>query len=146
MVVLGQRKVAEKSNEIIAIPELLKILAISGCTVTIDAIGTQTNIAKAIIEGEADYVLSVKENQGHLYEGISGLFAVDESQNLKYVSLAYAQTTNKDHGRIEVRECWVPPIQNILASPEIPKVLRWWSGHGSSTARKPSGCVSTSPV
>lgn len=60
--VLGQRKVDEKSNEITAIPELLKLLALSGCIVTIDAMGTQTNIAKTIVEGEADYVLSVKEN------------------------------------------------------------------------------------
>lgn len=105
-IVLGQRKVDEKSNEITAIPELLKLLAISGCIVTIDAMGTQTKIAKSIVEAEADYVLSVKENQGHLYEDISVLFAVDQAQNFKYASLEYAQTTNKDHGRIEVRECW----------------------------------------
>ena len=104
--VVGQRKVDEKSNEITAIPELLKMLAISGCIVTIDAIGTQTNIAKTIVEAEADYVLSVKENQGHLYEDIAVLFAVDQAQNFKYASFEYAQTTNKDHGRIEVRECW----------------------------------------
>ena len=104
--VLGQRKVDEKSNEITAIPELLKLLALSGCIVTIDAIGTQTNIAKTIVEGEADYVLSVKENQGHLYEDISVLFGVDQAQNFKYASLEHAQITNKDHGRLEVRECW----------------------------------------
>jgi predicted transposase YbfD/YdcC len=104
--VLGQRKVDEKSNEITAIPELLKILALSGCIVTIDAIGTQTNIARTIVAADADYVLSVKENQGHLYEDISVLFAVDQAQNFKYASLEYAKTTNKDHGRIEVRECW----------------------------------------
>jgi predicted transposase YbfD/YdcC len=104
--VLGQRKVDEKSNEITAIPELLKMLALSGCIVTIDAIGTQTNIAKTIVEAEADYVLSVKENQGHLSEDVSVLFAVDQAQNFKYASLEYAHTTNKDHGRIEVRECW----------------------------------------
>ena len=104
--VLGQRKVDEKSNEITAIPELLKILALSGSIVTIDAMGTQTNIARTIVEGEADYVLSVKENQGHLYEDISVLFAVDQAQKFKYASLEYAHTTDKDHGRIEVRECW----------------------------------------
>jgi predicted transposase YbfD/YdcC len=104
--VLGQRKVDEKSNEITAIPELLKMLAISGCIVTIDAIGTQTNIARSIVEANADYVLSVKENQGHLYEDISVLFGVDQAQNFKYASFEYAKTTNKDHGRIEVRECW----------------------------------------
>lgn len=104
--VLGQRKVDEKSNEITAIPELLKLLALSGCIVTIDAIGTQTHIASTIVEEKGDYVLSVKENQGHLYEDISILFAVDQAQKFKYASLEYAQTTNKDHGRIEVRECW----------------------------------------
>jgi predicted transposase YbfD/YdcC len=115
--VLGQRKVDEKSNEITAIPELLNLLALAGCIVTIDAIGTQTHIAQTIIEAEADYVLSVKENQGHLYEDISVLFAVDQAQNFKYASLESAQTTNKGHGRIEVRECWStshPQYLNLL--------------------------------
>jgi predicted transposase YbfD/YdcC len=105
-IVLGQRKVDEKSNEITAIPELLKILAISGCIVTIDAIGTQTNIAKTIMEAHADYVLSVKENQGHLFEDISTLFAVDQAQNFKYASFEYKKTISKGHGRIDIRECW----------------------------------------
>jgi len=104
--VLGQRKVDEKSNEITAIPELLKLLAIAGCIVTIDAIGTQTSIAQTIIEAGADYVLSVKENQGHLFEDISVLFAVDQAQDFKYATFEHAKTTNKGHGRIEVRECW----------------------------------------
>ncbi len=119
--VLGQRKVDEKSNEITAIPELLKILALSGCIVTMDAIGTQTNIAKTIVEAKADYVLSVKENQGHLYEDISVLFAVDQAQHFKYAALEYAQTTNKDHGRIEVRECWstsYPDYLNLIRDRE----------------------------
>jgi predicted transposase YbfD/YdcC len=104
--VLGQRKVDEKSNEITAIPELLKILAISGCIVTIDAMGTQTNIVQTILEAKADYILSVKENQGHLYEDISVLFAVDQAQNFKYASFEYKKTVSKGHGRIDVRECW----------------------------------------
>jgi predicted transposase YbfD/YdcC len=104
--VLGQRKVDEKSNEIIAIPELLKILDISGCIITIDAIGTQTKIAKAIIDGGADYLLSVKENQGHLYQDISWLFEYDQKNKFKDASYDHAKTTNKEHGRIEVRECW----------------------------------------
>ena len=119
--VLGQRKVDEKSNEITAIPELLKMLALSGCIVTMDAIGTQTNIAKTIVEAEADYVLSVKENQGHLYEDISVLFGVDQAQNFKYASLEYAKTTHKDHGRIEVRECWStsnPAYLNLIRDRE----------------------------
>jgi predicted transposase YbfD/YdcC len=105
-IVLGQRKVDEKSNEITAIPELLKLLALSGCIVTIDAIGTQTDIAQTIIEAKADYVLSVKENQGHLFEDISVLFAVDQAQNFKYAAFEHIKTVNKGHGRIEVRECW----------------------------------------
>jgi predicted transposase YbfD/YdcC len=119
--VLGQRKVDEKSNEITAIPELLKLLALSGCIVTIDAIGTQTNIARTIVEAQADYVLSVKENQGNLYEDISVLFAVDQAQHFKYASFEYAQTTNKDHGRIEVRECWStsnPDYLNLIRNRE----------------------------
>jgi predicted transposase YbfD/YdcC len=119
--VLGQRKVDEKSNEITAIPELLKLLAISGCIVTVDAIGTQTNIAKTITEGEADYVLSVKENQGHLYEDVSVLFGVDQAQNFQYASLEYAKTTNKGHGRLEVRECWStsnPEYLNLIRNRE----------------------------
>ena len=104
--VLGQRKVNEKSNEITAIPELLKILDVSGCIVTIDAIGTQTKIAKVIIEGGADYLLSVKENQGHLYDDISWLFDYDQKNKFKDASYDHAKTVNKGHGRIEIRECW----------------------------------------
>ena len=104
--VLGQRKVDEKSNEITAIPELLKILDISGCIITIDAIGTQTKIAKAIVDNGADYLLSVKENQGHLFEEISWLFEYDQQNNFKDAAYDHAKTTNKGHGRIEIRECW----------------------------------------
>ena len=104
--VLGQRKVDEKSNEITAIPELLKILSIEGCIITIDAMGTQTKIAKAIINKGADYLLSVKENQGQLYEDISWLFEYDRKNNFKDTAYDYAKTTDKGHGRIEIRECW----------------------------------------
>lgn len=94
-IVLGQRKVDEKSNEITAIPELLKMLNLSGCIVTIDAMGTQTAIAKTIQEGNADYVLSVKENQRHLFEDISVLFGVDQEQNFKYASLRTPQNSQQ---------------------------------------------------
>jgi predicted transposase YbfD/YdcC len=123
--VLGQRKVDEKSNEITAIPELLKMLALSGCIVTIDAMGTQTAIAKTIREAKADYILSVKENQGHLFEDIATLFAVDQAQNFKYASLEYKKTVNKGHGRIEVRECW------STSNPEYLQLIRGlenWAG------------------
>jgi predicted transposase YbfD/YdcC len=120
-IVLGQRKVDEKSNEITAIPELLKILAISGCIVTIDAIGTQTHIAQTIVEAQADYVLSVKENQGHLFEDISVLFAVDQAHDFKYATLEHHQEVNKGHGRIEIRECWStsePAYLNLIRDRE----------------------------
>lgn len=124
-IVLGQRKVDEKSNEMTAIPELLKILSISGCIVTIDAIGTQTNIAQTIIEAKADYVLGVKKNQGNLFEDISVLFAVDQKQDFKYASFDYIKTVNKGHGRIDVRECW------STSNPEYLNLIRnvqAWTG------------------
>lgn len=80
---------------------------------TIDAIGTQTNIAQTIIEAKADYVLSVKKNQGNLFEDISVLFAVDQKQDFKYASFDYIKTVNKGHGRIDVRECWIDRIREI---------------------------------
>ena len=104
--VLGQRKVDDKSNEITAIPELLKILSIEGCIVTIDAIGTQTKIAKAIIDVGADYLLSVKDNQKTLHQEIAWLFEYDQKKGFKDAPYDYAETTNKGHGRIETRECW----------------------------------------
>lgn len=75
---LGQRQVAEKSNEITAIPELLRLLEIKGCIVTIDAIGTQTKIAKQITQAEGDYLLAVKHNQGKLYRDLEILFSYDQ--------------------------------------------------------------------
>src|SRR5436309_11307990 len=97
--VLGQAKVAEKSNEIKAIPELLRLLEITGCIVTIDAIGTQTEIAETIIAGGGDYLLAVKENQGHLFEDLQYLFAVDVAQGFEDAQHSYAKTVNKGHGR-----------------------------------------------
>lgn len=97
---LGQRKVDEKSNEITAIPELFNLLAIAGCIVTIDAMGTQTQTAQTIRDAQADYVLSVKENQRHLFEDISVLFAVDQADNFKYAAFEHHQNVNKGHGRI----------------------------------------------
>jgi predicted transposase YbfD/YdcC len=105
--VLGQVKVDQKSNEITAIPKLLAALAISGCIITIDAMGCQKKIAQQIIDQQADYVLAVKENQGHLYEDITELFAYAHEINFEGVTgHDYHQTVNKGHGRIEIRECW----------------------------------------
>jgi predicted transposase YbfD/YdcC len=104
---LGQVKVDEKSNEITAIPALLEMLALGGCIVTIDAIGTQTEIARAIVDQGADYVLAVKENQGHLYEDVLATFQEAQQRRFEHVPHTYAKTTNKGHGRVEIRECWV---------------------------------------
>lgn len=113
-VVLGQRKVANKSNEITAIPELLKLLDLAGCIVTIDAIGTQTEIVKTIVEGGADYLLSVKENQGNLFDDIQYLFEVDAAKGFAQIPHSYAQKVNKGHGRLETRECWAIDTEEYL--------------------------------
>jgi predicted transposase YbfD/YdcC len=99
-IVLGEIATEEKSNEITAIPELLKMLELKGCIITIDAMGTQTEIAKTIIERGADYVLAVKENQPLLHEDIALYFSTESAM------CDYFKTTEKSHGRYETRECW----------------------------------------
>ena len=113
--VLGQTKVADKSNEITAIPALLQLLDITSCIVTMDAMGTQTEIAETIVAGGGDYLLAVKDNQGHLYEDIQCLFEVDVAHGIEKVQHSYAQTANKGHGRLEVRECWATEKAEYLA-------------------------------
>ncbi len=104
---LGQVKVEAKSNEITAIPALLEVLALGGCVVTIDALGTQTEIARQIVDQGADYVLALKENQGHLYTDVVATFQEAEQRQFEHVPHTYAKTRHKGHGRVEVRECWV---------------------------------------
>ncbi len=104
--VLGQRKVDEKSNEITAIPELLKVLELSGCLVTIDAMGTQKNIAQLIIEKDADYCLALKGNQGNLHEDVEQLFKYCLAQKWQNIDHSFLETVDKDHGRIEIRRHW----------------------------------------
>ena len=112
--VLGQVKVDDKSNEISAIPQLLRALEVSGCIVTIDAIGCQTEIAETIIDQQADYVLSLKENQGHLYEDVDLLFDDLEKSHYKAYPFDYHKTVNKNHGRLEIRECWTISDAQVL--------------------------------
>ena len=104
--VLGQRKVDDKSNEITAIPALLKVLEIAGCIVTIDAMGCQKEIASTIIEGGADYVLALKRNQGGLLEDVQWLFQQAQESKFEDVTHSFAQSIDKGHGRIEIRRCW----------------------------------------
>jgi len=105
--VLGQMKVAEKSNEITAIPQLLRALDISGCVVTLDALATQTTIAQQIVEADADYLLPVKANQGTLYEDIELLFEGFESDEYQGVNYDTAKRVSEGHDRHETRQCWV---------------------------------------
>ena len=101
--VLGQVKVAEKSNEIIAIPKLLAMLAIEGAIVTIDAIGCQREIAKAVLDKKADYVLALKGNQGSLREDVE-LFATEQkTRDFADTPITRDTTVDGDHGRIETR-------------------------------------------
>jgi predicted transposase YbfD/YdcC len=105
--VLGQRKVDEKSNEITAIPELLKILELEGGLVSIDAMGCQTKIAQTIVDQGADYVLALKANQGNLYEDVTQLFELAHQQNFKDIEHDFHQTIDQGHGRIEIRNYWI---------------------------------------
>jgi predicted transposase YbfD/YdcC len=105
--VLAQRKVAEKSNEITAIPELLKLLDLSGCIVTIDAMGTQTAIAQAIIAQGADYVLALKGNQGTTHAQTQRMFEHALSSNFKGIAHQQRKTVHGGHGRIETRHYYL---------------------------------------
>jgi len=103
---LGQVKVDEKSNEIVAIPELLQMLEIAGCIITIDAMGCQTEIAQTIVQQEGDYVFALKGNQGTLCADVELLF--DDLEESRYSAYAHDadRDVDKNHGRIEVRHCW----------------------------------------
>ena len=104
-VVLGQVKTEEKSNEITAIPRLLEVLHIKGAVVTIDAMGCQKEIAEKIVRGGADYMLAVKDNQPTLLADIQAAFAAaTDDPNFDNI-VNFAETTNKGHGRTEVRRC-----------------------------------------
>lgn len=116
--VLGQVKVDEKSNEITAIPELLRRLDISGCLITIDAMGCQVDIAELIIEQGGDYLFSLKGNQNNLHEDVILLFDDLEESGYNAYDYDYAKTVDKGHGRIEVRHCWT------ISDPHIVSCLR----------------------
>jgi predicted transposase YbfD/YdcC len=104
--VLGQVKVDDKSNEITAIPELLRLLVLRGCIVTIDAMGCQTEIAQTILDQGADYMLALKDNHGHLLDDVTDMFQTAQAVQFKGVVHDRAHTTDKGHGRVEVRRCW----------------------------------------
>jgi predicted transposase YbfD/YdcC len=122
-IALGQWKTDTKSNEITAIPPLLRQLNVAGCIVTVDAMGAQTKIAQAIRDEKADYVLRVKANQGHLHQDIQEWFA--HADNIQFANMlhSYAETVNKGHGRIEIRRCWA--ISDPLAFDYIRNYEGW---------------------
>jgi predicted transposase YbfD/YdcC len=101
--VLGQIKVAEKSNEIVAIPKLLDMLSIEGAIVTIDAMGCQRAIARKIIDKRADYVLALKDNQGTLREDVEVFVEEQKANGFQHATISRDQTIDGDHGRIETR-------------------------------------------
>ena len=113
--VLGQVKVDDKSNEITAIPELLKVLSLNGCIVTIDAMGCQREIVKQIREGGGDYVITLKKNQGGLYERVKALFKEALLKDYQGFTFSDSRLQNQGHGREETRYCMMlSNIQNKI--------------------------------
>lgn len=117
---LGQVVVDAKSNEITAIPKLLELLAVSGCLVTIDAMGCQTEIAGKIIEAKADYVLAVKANQPTLHDGIVEFFLDHMEDNFVRVRASQYETIEHGHGRHEHRTYIVCDVPD-----DLPDRGRW---------------------
>ena len=109
---LGQCKVDGKSNEITAIPELLRLLHLKGCIVTIDAIGCQKSIAQQLHEHGADYVLSLKGNQRHMHAVVRKHFEVQDSQE-RFEENTYTESCS-GHGRQELRSYRLSPVPEAL--------------------------------
>lgn len=109
--VFGQVKVDSKSNEITAIPELLQMLYIKGCIITIDAMGCQKQIAKCIVQKEADYILALKGNHKTLHNQVEEVFSSILAGN--EIEFDYFNTVDKNHGRIEIRQCWAVQVADI---------------------------------
>ncbi len=101
--VLGQRQVDQKSNEITAIPELIKILDISGCIVTIDAMGCQKEIVKLITQRQGDYIITLKKNQNNLYKNVENLFREAIATGFQGFNQSEYHTREENHGREEIR-------------------------------------------
>jgi predicted transposase YbfD/YdcC len=117
---LGQVVVDAKSNEITAIPKLLEILELSGCLVTIDAMGCQTDIAAKIVEAGADYVLAVKDNQPTLSNGVQMFFEDHAEDDFARVKVSRHETEERGHGRDESRSYFVCPTPD-----DLPDRARW---------------------
>src|SRR5215468_5739007 len=105
--VLGQVKVDDKANEMTAIPQLLKMLDVTGATVTMDALGCQKEIAKVITEHGADYVLALKQHHSTLYDDVTLLLDDARAKALAEIDHAYHETVDGDHGRLAIRKYWI---------------------------------------
>ncbi len=121
--VLGQVKVDEKSNEITAIPELLNLLEMAGAIITIDAMGCQKTIAQTIIDKKADYVLTLKGNQGSLHSCVRQWFKQAQAQGFEGIEYSYYETIESNHDRNEIRKCWTVPVY-VLGG----KYAQQWAG------------------
>jgi len=138
---LGQRKVKNKSNEITAVPELLRALELAGCIVTADALHCQKDIAKEIIEADADYVLALKGNQGTAFAEIKTF--LDDAIERQAANLMFHETTDKGHGRVEVRRYWQTEQIQWFADREAWEGLRsvgvveaWRTVHGKESVER----------
>lgn len=112
---LAQVKVADTANEIVAIPDLLAVLMVQGCIVTLDAIGCQKQIVNAIRDQHADYVVAVKGNQPKLYQAVHTAFAAQDGRGWSGHARAVVCTQETAHGRHEIRQCWVLPDSQAQA-------------------------------
>ena len=120
--VLGQHRVESKSNEITAIPDLLNLLDIKGAIITLDAMGTQRDIAAQIIDQGGDYILALKGNQGTLHKQIKAFFQAGEQNQWAGINVSYSECTEAGHHRIERRQVWAVPISQV---PDLPNPIKW---------------------
>lgn len=120
--VLAQMKVEDKSNEITAIPALLELLDITDAIITIDAIGTQTEIAKQIIHKKADYVLALKANHPTLYSQVKEWFETSLADNFLGIDVSYDKRIDKGHHRTEIRQVWTV---RVAAIPQLYQPKLW---------------------
>jgi predicted transposase YbfD/YdcC len=115
--VLAQLATEQKSNEITAIPDLLRMLDLSGCIVTIDAMGTQKKIVKQIVQQNGDFALALKKNQGILYKKVQEAFELAKKNSFATIKHEKTKMVEKGHGRQETRAYWIiddPSIINPL--------------------------------
>ena len=117
-VVLGQVKTDEKSNEIVAVPQLLEKLELKGCIVTLDAMGCQRAIAKQVKEGGGDYVLTLKRNQPQLEREVRGYFEAAEEDDYERPEIGHEATSEEGHGRIEHRSYFLSTDLSSLSGVE----------------------------